>query len=1099
MRHTITRGGGRIRHINFLLQKQPPTSYNATNIRPMLSMAQPEDDDHQEDYIMEQSGAKKSWQAQDNIDIQRVTQQAIIHELTQEQTRTIEEVVPWFLNNMPNSYFRQVPQQYRMDHIKAISAVQDANMDLHMNLKTQLPDGRRILTYIRPGKEAGRFLNIIKELPWEFNSKEYQPLSRVQVFTSDDETVSLSIFVYGEEKKSIPVDVETIGMKILDYVNATTNTEQKHQIPVQINGDNAQEDVGQVDRQDLIDYFHKCGQTYIMRSNPRRFLQQKKLYESVAGTECMAVSIEKSQKENVTNGDYWVDIAVANSLPQIALENASRILYQHNYDVVRSHLDMIADGDNGNVCLLRLLVTPIGKDTTESGNTPIILSEDEKGRLIHELKRTKWLDPGTMNLVLNRYPWLGVTRGEIITAFCSLLHPIMGSRNQYAFSLANIFDSLTQERYIPYACSVADLFLARFQPEWKGGPLSDQDFEAEKMELTSKISSDIEDTATQELLLKMVDIVEHTLRTNIFLENRYSLGLRLDPRVLHDGADENKNEIPYGVIFAHGRRFNAFHVRFRDIARGGMRLVTPSSPETFALESARHYEECYGLAFAQQLKNKDIPEGGSKAVNLINCNGLTEEAKQFVMRKSVKAFANTILDLVVETEETKKNVVDFLQKKEVLYLGPDEQVTVEDINWIVQRAAKRGYGTPSAFMSSKPRAGINHKEFGVTSEGVNTYLDVALRQTLGIDPERQEFTVKMTGGPDGDVGGNEIKILIREYGNNVKIVGIADTSGCAEDPDGLDHSELVRLVDNSLSISNFNEDMLGQNGVVHHVTNDDGMKARNSMHNRLKADAFIPAGGRPNTIDIHNYRNFLLPDGSPSSPLIVEGANLFLTGEARQILYDEAGVMIVKDSSANKCGVITSSYEICSAMMLTEDEFFEHKNDIVNEVLIKLRRLAKMEAELLFREFHNTSGSLPQISEVISNAINTATDALATAMDDISINDRDELMPLFKNHLPKTLSDLAFDRINDRVPEQYIKNAIATCIASKMVYKEGTNFIQSLPKEQLADIAFKYIIKEKEMAELKAVLENVDMSEKEKARIIELLEEGGARTALKLG
>ena len=56
-------------------------------------------------------------------------------------------------------------------------------------------------------------------------------------------------------------------------------------------------------------------------------------------------------------------------------------------------------------------------------------------------------------------------------------------------------------------------------------------------------------------------------------------------------------------------------------------------------------------------------------------------------------------------------------------------------------------------------------------------------------------------------------------------------------------------------------------------------------------------------------------------------------------------------------------------------------------------------------------------------------------MDDISINDRDELMPLFKDHLPKTLSELAFDRINDRVPEQYIKNAIATCIASKMVYK----------------------------------------------------------------
>lgn len=50
-----------------------------------------------------------------------------------------------------------------------------------------------------------------------------------------------------------------------------------------------------------------------------------------------------------------------------------------------------------------------------------------------------------------------------------------------------------------------------------------------------------------------------------------------------------------------------------------------------------------------------------------------------------------------------------------------------------------------------------------------------------------------TGGPDGDVAGNEIKILIREYGNKAKIVGISDVSGCAEDPKGLDHDEVSSL------------------------------------------------------------------------------------------------------------------------------------------------------------------------------------------------------------------------------------------------------------------------------------------------------------------
>ena len=46
------------------------------------------------------------------------------------------------------------------------------------------------------------------------------------------------------------------------------------------------------------------------------------------------------------------------------------------------------------------------------------------------------------------------------------------------------------------------------------------------------------------------------------------------------------------------------------------------------------------------------------------------------------------------------------------------KVTPDDINWIVSRAMQRGYPIPSAFMSSKPDAGINHKTYGVTSEGV---------------------------------------------------------------------------------------------------------------------------------------------------------------------------------------------------------------------------------------------------------------------------------------------------------------------------------------------------------------------------------------------
>jgi glutamate dehydrogenase len=704
-----------------------------------------------------------------------------------------------------------------------------------------------------------------------------------------------------------------------------------------------------------------------------------------------------------------------------------------------------------------------------------------------------------MKLVFEDQPWLGVRRGEIITAMCNLLHPIFskaaGSDGSSFYSKHNILQTVTDPRSIGHAARIADLFLKRFDPKQ---PMKDERlFQQSLEEIRNKISSDIQESHAKELLFKMTEIIEKTYKTNIYMKDRYALSLRLDPSIMGVGSPEDST-LPFGVLFIHGQRFNGYHTRFRDISRGGLRLVAPASSEQLALESSRQYDECYGLAYAQQLKNKDIPEGGSKAVCLIDTNDIATGTRDYVLRKAVKAMTDSILDLVVDTEETQETIVDYFGKKEVLYLGPDENVTPEDINWIIKQAGRRGYTTPAAFMSSKPRAGINHKEYGVTSEGVNVFLDVALQRVLGIDPRKESFTVKMTGGPDGDVGGNQINIMIREYGENAKIVGIADHSGCAEDPDGLNHEELLRLFEEELCISNFSASRLGPNGILHLCDTEEGTKARNTMHNRLKTDAFVPCGGRPNTIDVNNYEQFLLDDGTPSSKLIVEGANLFVTTEARQKLYEEAGVLIVKDSSANKGGVITSSFEICAAMLASEEQFFQNKESIVAEVLAKLRGFAKMEAELLFREAELYGESLPEVSQIISHAINSATDALSAALETLPLEDQDELLSLFHGHLPKTLAELGFDKVRERVPQQYIKNAIASTLASKMVYKEGTRFIISLPDDRLAETALGYIQQETEVIKLINTLEQTDMSTEEKSKILKLLDAGGARTALTL-
>ncbi|KAI9922909.1 hypothetical protein PsorP6_002525 [Peronosclerospora sorghi] len=125
---------------------------------------------------------------------------------------------------------------------------------------------------------------------------------------------------------------------------------------------------------------------------------------------------------------------------------------------------------------------------------------------------------------------------------------------------------------------------------------------------------------------------------------------------------------------------------------------------------------------------------------------------------------------------------------------------------MTKRAAIRDYSIPRAFMSSKPDVGFNHKVYGVASEGVAVFVDVALR-SQNIDPTKQAFTVKITGGTDGDVVGNVIKI----YHPTCLLVGIGVVLKVS-----LDMGELLRLVHEALPLSSFDKSKASPATVVKH-------------------------------------------------------------------------------------------------------------------------------------------------------------------------------------------------------------------------------------------------------------------------------------------
>jgi glutamate dehydrogenase len=429
------------------------------------------------------------------------------------------------------------------------------------------------------------------------------------------------------------------------------------------------------------------------------------------------------------------------------------------------------------------------------------------------------------------------------------------------------------------------------------------------------------------------------------------------------------------------------------------------------------------------------------------------------------AFANAFLDVFVTERGRAKEprVVDYYREDEPIELGPDENMHDAMIETIAELSVRRGYLLGTGIISSK-RVGINHKQYGVTSTGVVTFAEIAMRER-GVEIRRDPFSVKLTGGPNGDVAGNALRLLL-ERCPGVQVRLIVDGTGALFDPGGVDREALSRIVLRSdadafdvarLSPGGFllcrnvrrkeglrelhrRVEMTGAGLREDWVTLDEFHQEYDGLLYTVPADLFIPAGGRPETVDSETWRRFVPEAGAPTVKVIVEGANSFLTPEARQRLQ-EAGVVVLRDASANKCGVISSSYEIIGNLLLTEDEFLAHKEEYVRDVLAILEKRSSDEANLIFRRHHEEAGrrSYTEISAAISAEINAHKARLFQLFEAKPGLAASELYRrALQAHLPKLVRESpALRRRIDRLPSKYRSAILAAEIATTIVYRGG--------------------------------------------------------------
>jgi glutamate dehydrogenase len=452
----------------------------------------------------------------------------------------------------------------------------------------------------------------------------------------------------------------------------------------------------------------------------------------------------------------------------------------------------------------------------------------------------------------------------------------------------------------------------------------------------------------------------------------------------------------------------------------------------------------------------------------------TKERLNQLLYKIQYGFINAFLDIFITHNGRAKDsrVVDYYGEDEPIELGPDENMHDLMIETIAELSVSRGYVLGIGIMSSKV-VGINHKQYGVTSTGVVKFAEVAMREQ-GIDIRQDPFSIKFTGGPNGDVAGNAMRLLL-ERCPRVAIRLVVDGTGALVDPNGLNREELSRIVLRE-DAEAFDPGRLSPGGFLLYrnvrrteglrelykrvakteaglleawVTLDEFQKEFTELLFTVPADLFIPGGGRPETVDGSNWGRFFGSDGTPTVRVIVEGANSFIAPEARTALQNK-GIVVLRDASANKCGVISSSYEIIGNLLLTKNEFLARKEEYIRDVLAILEQRAANEAELIFRR-HREAGGKATFTE-ISNAISAEINAHDAKLFDF-FQARPELcmQPLYRRallaHLPRMIRENPAYRLRIKnFPPKYRSAMLAVEIASTIVYQGGfeRNFEEDL-------------------------------------------------------
>lgn len=653
------------------------------------------------------------------------------------------------------------------------------------------------------------------------------------------------------------------------------------------------------------------------------------------------------------------------------------------------------------------------------------------------------------------------------------------------------------------------IFQSRFDPAAAHLP-SDENLENQWLSFQKIIRSRFIDFPLgYDIFAFMFKFVSCTLKTNFYCSEKRSFSFRFDNRILDPLVFTG---YVYGIFFVNGHYSCGTHMRSNDIARGGLRLLRITETNHDAeLDGAVLLNYALGPK-AQRIKHKDICESGSKGVVI------PHPAYSSCSQDVLMDYTEGIMDLILKDD----HVVDYYNQPEMVFFGPDEG-TAQLMDHIALRFKNRGY-THWRTLTTGKSFGIPHDTYGLLENGtcfglfdrgkegvelqiegetqilsnniedIHTFIGdsvlISGMTTCSVMSsfrtlikhygfEEEKLNLMITGGPDGDLGANQIQCY------KGKICLVIDGGSILFDPEGLDKKELRKLAfqRNSTPRKNsldYPEEKLSAKGFrvplkAKDISLPDGTIIRDgalfhrtflteSSNRRFieaaKIEAFIPCGGFKDTINHANIKNFL--HNFRELKCIVEGANVFFDDSARRYIANETSILQIKDSSANKGGVFSSSIaEVLTAFLLSDQYETELEGDratkwgLIKDIMHSVKHYAEQETTLLIT-LHELNDSKPlfDLSEQTSEAIFSFQEQLEEYVQDITANDK-LVSFLLHSYIPQVLiQKLGMERIMRILKEEnlvpYLQAILTKKMASLAYYTSAKDW-QSLLEEFESD------------------------------------------------